>query len=311
MSGKCSLNIPVSWTVILILFARFVLLVGDSAGEEVLRERVSGIHEYARHPAGRCIGEPVSLADGAVVILDAVINQQTQKLMLIGPHKKLWIVAETPVLQANAVAWSRNFGEGRSLHWLPRVQNAASTCTFSIFEDPAPNDSATQQEGGKEQAADTRSGSSFLSFHADPTEHVNVASCPVPAWVLQAVKTDKDVRVQFSFMPKPLFQAVACTDKNDTSACEACQTLALEQDSIVRMEAAECIAAEKMRRRMVSSPFLPLCIPTKRDPVLLSLCCIMRNEGRYLREWIEYSRSELRNLSLLYRFHGGYLREAS
>eukprot|EP00961_Rhodomonas_salina_P180048 2430060-Rhodomonas_salina.6 len=35
---------------------------------------------------------------------------------------------------------------------------------------------------------------------------------------------------------------------------------------------------------------LPVCVPPFRPPVYASLCCIVRNEARYLVEWIEYSR---------------------
>ena len=35
---------------------------------------------------------------------------------------------------------------------------------------------------------------------------------------------------------------------------------------------------------------LPICLPPPRPPAYASLCCIVRNEARYLKEWIEYSR---------------------
>lgn len=37
--------------------------------------------------------------DGKVVIYDTVVSLASGKLMFIGPHKKLWIVPETPKLQ--------------------------------------------------------------------------------------------------------------------------------------------------------------------------------------------------------------------
>jgi hypothetical protein len=190
----------------------------------------------------------------------------------------------------DVVAWrcvtSWGGSEGRSLHWLPRVHKAASACNFFLRA----SDSKSKDEQQEQSEPKDEQQSSFVFFHADPTEHVNVASCTVPNWAFHAAKSGKQVGVQLNFMPKPYFQAVTCTEANDTGACDACRALSREQDPSVRVDPEQCTAAEEMRSQILTSEILPLCLPERRGRVPLSLCCIMRNEGRYLAEWIEYSR---------------------
>jgi hypothetical protein len=110
----------------------------------------------------RCLREPLIGGNGSVVLFDTVLNLQSGQLFLLGPHKKvqlsslstcshsmqlplklvrripthvvlpllnpaqLWIVPETPELQARTVLWADNYGEGREFHWLGRIEAAAT-----------------------------------------------------------------------------------------------------------------------------------------------------------------------------------------
>ena len=236
---------------------------------------------------GRCLLAPVEGGDGAVVLYDTVVNLRSRRVFFVGPHKVLWIVPQTPALQAKTVSFNEHFGEGRDLHWLPRRHDAASLCVFA-----RPNVSSvppTPTSAGDTVADDT----TYVMLHGDPYEHVNLASCPLPTWAVIDLQEGRDLSVSVTLAPKPLFQALPCTESNGShvSACAACrQLVASMHGSHLRPDADECLNSSRMSARVIRLAPLRVCVPAARVPVALSLCCIMKNEARYLREWLEFSR---------------------
>jgi hypothetical protein len=248
----------------------------DSTGE-------GDIDAAAPNSLGRCLREPVVAGDGAVVLYDVVVNMQSLRVFFVGPHKVLWIVPTTPALQEKTVNFANHFGEGRDLHWLPRRFEAASTCKFALH---------AKQRGSSQPPADG-DATTFVSLHGDPYEHVNLASCPLPSWAAEALRAGNSVSVELVLAPKPLFQALPCTESNgtNTGACEACRQLAEQMHrSHMQAIAAECSDGAQMARRIIRLPPLRVCLPPARAHVELSLCCIVKNEARYMAEWIEYSK---------------------
>ncbi len=224
------------------------------------------------HPLGRCLSEPVVAGGGAVVLYDIIVNLQSMRVFFVGPHKALWIVPVTPPLQAKTVPFIDYFGEGRDLHWIPIRHDAASICDFA---------------GGE------RAETTYISVHGDPYGHVNLASCPLPVWAAEKIHAGTRVEVELALAPKPLFHALSCTESAGThaGACEACRDLvARQRPTDVTPNVQECYNASHMALRFVRLPALSVCLPPALPPVQLSLCCIIKNEARYLAEWIEYSK---------------------
>jgi len=232
------------------------------------------------HMHGRCLKEPVVGGAGAVVLYDTMVNLQSMRVFFVGPHKVLWIVPVTPMLQRKTVPFIEHFGEGRDLHWLPRRHEAASTCTFARTRD---------ERAGKS----TEENTTYAMPHGDPYAHVNLASCALPVWAAEELRAGNGITVQLALAPKPLFQAFPCTESNgiNTGACEQCRLLVERQAGThIQPDVAECYNSSLMAQRFLILPALRLCLPQVLPHVALSLCCIMKNEARYLREWIEYSK---------------------
>ena len=258
------------------------IMLAAAALYAVLPRGVSGVGTPAGEH-GRCLADAVSAGDGAVVLYDVVVNLQSMRVFFVGPRKVLWIVPVTPALQARTVTFMENFGEGRDLHWLPRRHDAASTCDFSrsIGADTSEDTSSSEETN------------TYVTMHGDPFEHVNLASCPLPVWAASELRAGRDVSVVLALAPKALFQAIPCTESNGTNhgACEACRSLLQRQaGGVMQPDLSECQSSSQMAQRFVRLPPMQLCLPPPLPPVDLSLCCIMKNEARYLREWLEYSR---------------------
>ena len=75
-------------------------------------------------------------------------------------------------------------GRDANLVWVPRIEEAASYCRF--YARPERSNPTTTAE----QRNPAHGNISHISFHTDPDGHVNIASCPVPAWVLDAAPHD-------------------------------------------------------------------------------------------------------------------------
>ena len=177
--------------------------------------------------SGRCLPDVVVAGNGKVVIYDVVLSVSAQKVFIIGPHKKLWIVPETPHIQKDSVFFFTFFDAKRSV------------CNYSCYDDQ--NESSETKCPGQAYSS--------MEFLNDPIENVNVAICDIPALYVDSLVRGKSVRVSLSF-------------------------LAFNGENTFIMN-------------------LPVCYvkPHTTDHVpYASLCCIIRNEGRYLVEWIEYSR---------------------
>jgi len=244
-------------------------------------EGMPGLGDASIGRLGRCLREPVVAGAGAVVLYDIVVNLQSMRVFFVGPHRVLWIVPATPVLQEKTVPFLEHFGEGRDMHWLPRRQDAASVCDFV---------------GGEKRNSDAGTGkeiTTYVSIHGDPYAHVNLASCPLPAWAAEELQSGREVTVQLALAPKPLFQALPCTESNGShvGACEACRQLVARQAGThIQPDVEECYNSSLMAARYLRLPPLNMCLPPSLPHVEMSLCCIMKNEARYLPEWIEYSK---------------------
>ena len=180
---------------------------------------------------GRCLPDVIIAGDGNVVIYDVVASIPTKRLYLIGPHKKLWIVPETPPLQAKTLEFAHHFQPGERDDPL-----IGSSCTYKC---------RTELSNGSCARPATRS----MDFIRDPIENVNVAVCALPSAVLDQLLQGLHVQVLVTLRERNSEAAITISD-------------------------------------------LPICVPPRVPPVMpmASLCCIIRNEARYLVEWIEYSR---------------------
>ena len=249
--------------VVLVLTALIARLQQGCCSGGGAEETASG--ESSSSDFGRCLKNPVVAGEGAVVLYDIVVNLQSMRVFFLGPHKVLWIVPVTPPLQEHTVPFIEHFGEGRDLHWLPRLHDAASLCHFA------------RQEGETTDAS-TRADeelTTYVTLHGDPYAHVNLASCPLPVWALQDLLSGRGVTVELGLSPRPLFQAIPCTESNGTSvgACEACRELVQRQAGTrTQPDLAECHNSTQMALRFVRLPPLRMCLPSPQQHVELSLC---------------------------------------
>jgi len=158
-------------------------------------------------------------------------------------------------------------GPHKPLWVVPTVPaQQASTVAFAATFDARPNPDtgstcrfALARAGSGEQSAPDEHARdpglvSTMGFVHDPISNVNVAFCSVP---------------------------------------DAAMTLLLQGKGAV--SATVTLVPLDQRAATVVLDELPVCVAhgaglLGRAPVYASLCCIIRNEARYLEEWIEYSR---------------------
>ena len=173
---------------------------------------------------GRCAPDVIVGGNGKVVLFDLVVSVPAQKLFLIGPHKKLWIVPATPPLQKDTVFFPKYFDA------------KASSCTYSCPQTEVFTQSCVVP------------AKSSMEFLNDPIENVNIAICDIPTSTMQSLARGEHINTSLVFS---LFGG-----------------------------------------EQISIPDLRVCYIPPRTKVVpyISLCCIIRNEARYLVEWIEYSR---------------------
>ena len=148
--------------------------------------------------------------------------------------------------------------------WVVRKvpEQQAKTVPFSSYFDSRPNPSTgstcrfSLASGGQDVVDPAGEGLlNTVGFIHDPISNVNVAFCSIPDAVLDYLQGNGTVSVTVTLIP------------------------------LARSEGQEKVVLDK----------LPVCIAGGaglggRPPVYASLCCIIRDEGRYLVEWIEYSR---------------------
>jgi hypothetical protein len=182
----------------------------------------AGSRDPLKPTRSTCLDDALFAGDGRVVIYDTVVSVPQQRLYLIGPHQKLWVVKEMPEKYRHTVKFSSFFRRGFNASAV-----GGSFCSFS--------------------ADGVDVGESLLAFMEDPLQNVNIAYCSLTDAAMDALMTGGDVATSVTLAPND--QAVAS----------------------------------------MLLPSLPLCVPEIREPVYASMCCIIKNEGRYLREWIEYS----------------------
>jgi len=139
----------------------------------------------------------------------------------------------------------------------------ANAVTFSRTFDGRPNPDVgstcrfSVAPGPREQDAEATTDTNLLSvlaFIHDPISNINVAFCSVPDEAMAALHLGSDVSAAVTLVPM---------DKS-------------EGQKAVELSVPVCIADGAGLR--------------DRPPVYASLCCIIRNEARYLQEWLEYSR---------------------
>ncbi len=133
---------------------------------------------------------------------------------------------------------------------LSTVPRIGSTCTFS-WGDPDQDNT----KGISAESAFWRFRTTFIDFLHDPIRNINVAYCAIPSSAMQEIHGNQSVRVSVHLQP----------------AQEGLEPYVFELPV--------CIPAQR------ASPSLPSTLPA-----FASLCCIIRDEARYLVEWIEYSR---------------------
>lgn len=154
-------------------------------------------------------------------------------------------------------------GPNKPLWVVPTVpEQQANTVTFSKTFDARPNPDVgstchfSLAAKGGEQGAGGAGMLSTIAFIHDPISNVNVFFCSLPdAAMTSLLQGEGGVKVTVTLVP---------LDKSQG------------QPNVVLDKLPVCVAGGAGTRG--------------KAPVFASLCCIIRNEARYLEEWIEYSR---------------------
>jgi len=210
-----------------------------------------------------CMDQAWSSGDGKVVLYDTVLNIASKEVYFIGPHQKLWIVRETPDLQARTIFFPDTFQQVREFD-----VDSGSTCTFSFGPDRGGGKGG---EGEDEVEANMpqpgtllwRNRTTAATFLRDPIRNINVAHCPISDSTVARIQSGTIVRVQLRLLP---------INKDERSYSPLLPV---------------CAAAPAENPSNNESPREP---PKSTLPAYASICCIIRDEGSYLVEWIEYSR---------------------
>lgn len=66
----------------------------------------------APEPRTTCLEEAIFALEGRVVIYDVVVSVSQQRVFLIGPHEKLWVVKEMPASHDHTVPFAKFFQRG-------------------------------------------------------------------------------------------------------------------------------------------------------------------------------------------------------
>ena len=122
------------------------------------------------------------------------------------------------------------FSSGRDAnqHWVPRIEKAASYCRFSAHSDMSP----PGQNDSTYQPSPTNGNISYISFHTDPDGHINLASCPVPSWLLDSAPHDgaAHYRVELILRSLTSHRRYFADLSQLVSLCESCHISASQYD---------------------------------------------------------------------------------